>query len=56
MAARLESAPKEAKRDILIGEVTAECSRHEWEELEPMALKGKAAPVRVFTLRTVHGV
>ena len=56
VAARLESATKEAKRDILIGEVTAEFSRHELEELEPMALKGKAAPVRVFTLRTVHGV
>jgi len=56
VAARLESATKEAKRDILIGEVTAEFSRHEREELEPMALKGKAAPVRVFTLRMVDGI
>ena len=56
VAARLESATKEAKRDILIGEVTAEFSRHELEELEPMALKGKAAPVRVFTLRMVDGI
>ena len=56
VAARLESATKEAKRDILIGEVTAGSSRHELEELEPMALKGKSAPVRVFTLRTVDGI
>jgi adenylate cyclase len=56
VAARLESATKEAKRDILIGEVTARSSRHELEELEPMALKGKAAPVRVFTLRTANGI
>ena len=56
VAARLESATKEAKRDILIGEVTARSSRHELEELEPMALKGKAAPVRVFTLRMANGI
>jgi|TARA_R110002110_G_C13459187_1_gene718014 adenylate cyclase len=56
VAARLESATKEAKRDILIGEVTARSSRHELEELEPMALKGKAVPVRVFTLRMANGI
>ena len=55
-AARMESATKEAGVDILIGASTAEFSRHELEELKPMAFKGKAVPVRVFTLRTVNGV
>ena len=55
-AARMESATKEAGVDILIGAPTAEVSRHELKELEPMAFKGKAAPVRVFTLRTADGL
>lgn len=55
-AARMESATKEAGVDILIGASTAEFSRHELEELKPMVFKGKAAPVRVFTLRTVNGI
>ena len=55
-AARMESATKEAGVNILIGAPTAEASRHELKELKPMAFKGKAAPVRVFTLRTADGI
>ena len=47
--ARLESATKEAGKDILIGERTESLCGYYLQELDPMPVKGKAKPLRVFT-------
>ena len=47
--ARLESATKEAGVDILIGERTESLCGYYLQELDPMPVKGKAKPLRVFT-------
>jgi len=47
--ARLESATKEAGVDILIGEKTESLCGYYLQELNPMPVKGKAKPLRVFT-------
>ena len=47
--ARLESATKEAGVDILIGENTESVCGYYLQELDPMPVKGKAKPLRVFT-------
>ena len=47
--ARLESATKEAGVDILIGEKTESLCGYYLQELDPMPVKGKAKPLRVFT-------
>ena len=47
--ARLESATKEAGKDILIGERTESLCGYYLQELDPMPVKGKAEPLRVFT-------
>ena len=48
-SARLESATKEAGVDILIGEKTESLCGYYLQELDPMPVKGKAKPLRVFT-------
>ena len=47
--ARLESATKEAGKDILIGERTESLCGYYLQELDPMPVKGKSKPLRVFT-------
>ena len=47
--ARLESATKEAGVDILIGKKTESLCGYYLQELDPMPVKGKAKPLRVFT-------
>ena len=48
-AARLESATKERGVDLLIGKQTeAYCGFH-LKELEPILVKGKAKPLKIFT-------
>ena len=53
VAARLEQLA--APGDILVGEVTAELARDAatFDELDPVVLRGKAAPARVFRLLSV---
>ena len=50
IAARMESATKEAGVDILIGAPTADAANIGLVELKKMRMKGKAKPVRVFTV------
>ena len=50
IAARLESGTKEAGVDILIGPNTAQKSNSKLQSLEPMAFKGKAKKIQVYTL------
>ena len=49
VAARLESSTKIAGVGTLIGEETAKYSCYELQELEPIEVKGKAKPLRVYT-------
>jgi len=51
VAARFESATKEAGVDILIGEETAQHCQTELESLPAMSLKGKAKKVQVYTIK-----
>ena len=49
-AARLESATKEAGVDILIGETTAKKMPYDLTLLAPIKVKGKAKPLKVYTI------
>ena len=49
-AARLESATKEAGVDILIGETTAKKMPFDLTLLAPIKVKGKAKPLKVYTI------
>jgi len=49
-AARLESATKEAGVDILIGESTAKKMPFDLTLLAPIKVKGKAKPLKVYTI------
>lgn len=49
-AARLESATKEAGVDILIGESTAKKMLFDLTLLAPIKVKGKAKPLKVYTI------
>ena len=51
VAARFESATREAGVDILIGEETAQHCQTELESLPAMSLKGKAKKVQVYTIK-----
>ena len=48
-AARLESATKERGVDILIGEQTEKYCGYRLQSLEPIMVKGKAKPLKIFT-------
>ena len=48
-AARLESGTKEAGTDILIGESTESLCGYQLRQLEPMYVKGKEKPLKVYT-------
>jgi adenylate cyclase len=49
VAARLESSTKIAGVGVLIGEQTAKNTNFELQLLEPIAVKGKAKPLQVYT-------
>ena len=49
VAARLESATKEAGADILIGYNTAQNCKFLLKSLEPIKVKGKSEPLRIYT-------
>jgi adenylate cyclase len=50
-AARYESATKDVGVDIIIGEETEKyCGLH-LKELEPIMVKGKSKPLKIFTVR-----
>ena len=49
VAARLESGTKEAGVGVLIGEETAQNCKYVLKSLKPLAVKGKAEPLKVFT-------
>ena len=49
VAARLESATKEAGVDILIGYNTAQKCKYLLKSLEPINVKGKSEALRVYT-------
>ena len=50
IAARLESATKEAGVDILIGETTAKKMPFDLTLLAPIKVKGKSRPLKVYTI------
>ena len=50
VAARLESGTKAAGVDVLIGEATAQKSNSRLQLLEPIAAKGKAEKLQVYTI------
>jgi adenylate cyclase len=49
IAARLESATKERKVDLLIGETTESLCRYSLKELEPIKVKGKEKALKIYT-------
>ena len=49
VAARLESGTKEAGVDVLIGEETAQNSKHMLKFLQELSVKGKEKPLNVYT-------
>ena len=49
VAARLESSTKVAGVGTLIGEETAKSSCYDLKELDPIEVKGKSKPLRVYT-------
>tara|TARA_Y100000033_G_scaffold51218_1_gene64725 strand:- start:9499 stop:11280 length:1782 start_codon:yes stop_codon:yes gene_type:complete len=51
VAARLESATKERGVDILIGEETEKYCGYHLKELEPIMVKGKSEPLKIFTFK-----
>ena len=48
-AARLESSTKERSVDLLIGESTESLCGYHLKELEPIKVKGKSKPLKIFT-------
>jgi len=48
-AARLESATKERKVDLLIGESTEKLCGYNLKKLEPIKVKGKSKPLEIYT-------
>ena len=48
-AARLESSTKERNVDLLIGESTESLCGYYLKELEPIKVKGKSKPLKIFT-------
>ena len=48
-AARLESSSKERSVDLLIGESTESLCGYHLKELEPIKVKGKSKPLKIFT-------
>jgi adenylate cyclase len=48
-AARLESATKERGVDILIGEQTEKFCGYRLQSLEPIKVKGKSKPLKIYT-------
>lgn len=48
LAARLESATKEQKTDVLIGESTANSSLHDLSFIDKILVKGKMFPIKVY--------
>ena len=48
-AARLESSTKERNVDLLIGESTESLCGYHLKELEPIKVKGKSKPLKIFT-------
>ena len=49
IAARLESATKERKVDLLIGETTESLCGYSLKELEPIKVKGKEKALKIYT-------
>ena len=49
IAARLESGTKERNVDLLIGATTESLCGYHLKELEPIAVKGKSKPLKIFT-------
>ena len=49
VAARLESATKERKVDLLISETTESLCGYNLKELEPVSVKGKVFPLKIYT-------
>jgi len=49
-AARLESATKERKVDLLIGEATESLCGYRLKELEPIKVKGKEKALKIYTI------
>jgi len=49
-AARLESATKDRKVDILIGKSTEDLCGYHLKKLEPIAVKGKSKPLEIYTI------
>ena len=49
IAARLESATKERKVDLLIGEATENLCGYNLKPLKPIAVKGKIEPLNIYT-------
>ena len=49
IAARLESATKERKVDLLIGEATESLCGYRLKELEPIKVKGKEKELKIYT-------
>ena len=49
VAARLESATKERKVDLLIGESTESLCGYHLKALEPITVKGKIFPLKIYT-------
>ena len=50
MASRMESATKERKVDLLIGEATEILCGYRLKELEPIKVKGKAKALKIYTM------
>ena len=49
-AARLESATKDRKVDILIGKSTEDLCGYHLQKLKPIAVKGKSKPLEIYTI------
>jgi adenylate cyclase len=49
-AARLESATKDRKVDILIGKSTEDLCGYHLQKLDPIAVKGKSEPLEIYTI------
>ena len=49
-AARLESATKDRKVDILIGKSTEDLCGYHLQKLKPIAVKGKSEPLEIYTI------
>ena len=49
VAARLESATKERRVDLLISETTESLCGYNLKELEPVTVKGKVFPLKIYT-------